>query len=136
MQRACITLFANKAHDASIAPRITEHRRHFCPNPNLTRQRCVSDLARPGQQSTGEALDAMADSFLAIIYSRQRQFDHTHARFDRRFATSACGSRRIRRLPNRRDFEMNVSEQTFDWIFFAIVVLPSVYLVFDWYRNR
>ena len=31
---------------------------------------------------------------------------------------------------------MNVSEQTFDWIFFAIVCLPSVYLVFDWYRNR
>ena len=31
---------------------------------------------------------------------------------------------------------MNVSEQTFDWIFFAIVVLPAAYLVFDWYRNR
>ena len=31
---------------------------------------------------------------------------------------------------------MNVSEQTFDWIFFAIVGLPSVYLLFDWFRNR
>jgi hypothetical protein len=31
---------------------------------------------------------------------------------------------------------MNVSEQTFDWIFFAIVILPCVYVVFDWYRNR
>jgi hypothetical protein len=31
---------------------------------------------------------------------------------------------------------MNVSEQTFDWIFFAIVILPCVYLVFDWYKNR
>ena len=31
---------------------------------------------------------------------------------------------------------MNVSEQTFDWIFFAIVGLPCVYLVFDWYKNR
>ena len=30
---------------------------------------------------------------------------------------------------------MNVSEQTFDWIFFAIVCLPSIYLVFDWYKK-
>jgi hypothetical protein len=31
---------------------------------------------------------------------------------------------------------MNVSEQTFDWIFFAIVCLPAAALVFDWYRNK
>ena len=31
---------------------------------------------------------------------------------------------------------MNVSHQTFDWIFFAIVILPCVYLVWDWFRNR
>jgi 23S rRNA pseudoU1915 N3-methylase RlmH len=36
----------------------------------------------------------------------------------------------------REEFKMNVSEQTFDWIFFAIVCLPSIYLVFDWYKNR
>ncbi len=29
-----------------------------------------------------------------------------------------------------------VSEQTFDWIFFAIVILPAVFLVWDWRRNR
>ena len=27
-------------------------------------------------------------------------------------------------------------EQTFDWIFFAIVVLPCVFLVWDLLRNR
>ncbi len=27
-------------------------------------------------------------------------------------------------------------EQTFDWIFFAIVVLPCVFLVWDLFRNR
>ncbi len=26
--------------------------------------------------------------------------------------------------------------QMFDWIFYAIVVLPCVFLVWDWYRNR
>jgi hypothetical protein len=26
--------------------------------------------------------------------------------------------------------------QMFDWIFFAIVLLPSAFLVWDWYRNR
>ena len=25
-----------------------------------------------------------------------------------------------------------VSEQTFDWIFFAIVILPTIALVWDW----
>ncbi len=29
-----------------------------------------------------------------------------------------------------------VSEQTFDWIFFAIVLLPTVALVWDWLRNK
>ncbi len=29
-----------------------------------------------------------------------------------------------------------VSEQTFDWIFFAIVLLPVVYVVWDWIRNK
>ncbi len=29
-----------------------------------------------------------------------------------------------------------VSEQTFDWIFFAIVLMPTAYLVWDWYKNR
>ena len=29
-----------------------------------------------------------------------------------------------------------VSEQTFDWIFFAIVVLPCLYLIYDWLKNR
>lgn len=28
------------------------------------------------------------------------------------------------------------SEQTFDWIFFAIVLLPCAYLVWDWMKNR
>ena len=31
---------------------------------------------------------------------------------------------------------MNVSHQTFDWIFFAIVVLPCLYLLWDWQKNR
>ena len=31
---------------------------------------------------------------------------------------------------------MNVSHQTFDWIFFAIVVLPCVFVGWDWMRNR
>ena len=31
---------------------------------------------------------------------------------------------------------MNVSHQTFDWIFFAIVVMPIVFVAWDWYRNR
>jgi len=26
--------------------------------------------------------------------------------------------------------------QMFDWIFYAIVVLPPVFLVWDWFRNR
>ena len=26
--------------------------------------------------------------------------------------------------------------QMFDWIFYAIVVLPCVFLVWDWLRNR
>ena len=26
--------------------------------------------------------------------------------------------------------------QMFDWIFYAIVVLPCVFLVWDWYKNR
>jgi hypothetical protein len=26
--------------------------------------------------------------------------------------------------------------QMFDWIFFAIIILPLVYLVWDWLRNR
>ena len=26
--------------------------------------------------------------------------------------------------------------QMFDWIFFAIILLPSAYLVWDWIRNR
>ncbi len=26
--------------------------------------------------------------------------------------------------------------QMFDWIFFAIILLPSAYLVVDWFRNR
>ncbi len=30
---------------------------------------------------------------------------------------------------------MNVSEQTFDWIFFAIVLMPLAYLIFDWYKE-
>ena len=29
-----------------------------------------------------------------------------------------------------------VSEQTFDWIFFAIILLPTAYLIWDWYKNR
>ena len=29
-----------------------------------------------------------------------------------------------------------VSEQTFDWIFFAIILLPTFFLVWDWYKNR
>ena len=29
-----------------------------------------------------------------------------------------------------------VSEQTFDWIFFAIVLLPTFFLIWDWYKNR
>lgn len=29
-----------------------------------------------------------------------------------------------------------VSEQTFDWIFFAIVLLPSAFLAWDWIKNR
>jgi hypothetical protein len=31
---------------------------------------------------------------------------------------------------------MNVSHQTFDWIFFAIVLLPTAYLVWDWITER
>lgn len=31
---------------------------------------------------------------------------------------------------------MNVSHQTFDWIFFAIVILPCVYLLWDLFKNR
>ena len=31
---------------------------------------------------------------------------------------------------------MEVSHQTFDWIFFAIVILPVVWLSWDWYRGR
>jgi len=31
---------------------------------------------------------------------------------------------------------MNVSHQTFDWIFFAIVLLPTAYLVWDWIKER
>lgn len=30
---------------------------------------------------------------------------------------------------------MEVSSQTFDWIFFAIVVLPVAYLAWDWYKD-
>ena len=26
--------------------------------------------------------------------------------------------------------------QTFDWIFFAIVLLPTVALIWDWMRNK
>lgn len=26
--------------------------------------------------------------------------------------------------------------QMFDWIFFAIVILPCVYLIWDWFKNR
>ena len=26
--------------------------------------------------------------------------------------------------------------ETFDWIFFAIVILPCVFLVWDWLKNR
>ncbi len=26
--------------------------------------------------------------------------------------------------------------QMFDWIFYAIVVLPVAYIVWDWYRDR
>lgn len=26
--------------------------------------------------------------------------------------------------------------QMFDWIFFVIVILPNVYLAWDWYKNR
>ena len=29
-----------------------------------------------------------------------------------------------------------VSEQTFDWIFFAIVLLPAAILLWDYYKNR
>ncbi len=31
---------------------------------------------------------------------------------------------------------MNGSHQTFDWIFFAIVILPCVFLAWDLRRNR
>ncbi len=31
---------------------------------------------------------------------------------------------------------MNVSHQTFDWIFFAIVVLPIIFVAWDWAKNR
>jgi len=24
----------------------------------------------------------------------------------------------------------------FDWIFYAIVILPCVFLIWDWYKNR
>ncbi len=30
---------------------------------------------------------------------------------------------------------MEVSHQTFDWIFFAIVILPVAYLSWDWYKD-
>ena len=30
---------------------------------------------------------------------------------------------------------MNVSHQTFDWIFFAIVILPIVFVAWDWKKN-
>ncbi len=26
--------------------------------------------------------------------------------------------------------------QMFDWIFFAIVLLPTAFLIWDWFRNR
>jgi hypothetical protein len=26
--------------------------------------------------------------------------------------------------------------QTFDWIFFAIILLPTAALVWDWFRNK
>ncbi len=29
-----------------------------------------------------------------------------------------------------------VSEQTFDWIFFAIILGPVVFLLWDWRKNR
>ena len=34
---------------------------------------------------------------------------------------------------NRREAVM---PQMFDWIFFAIVILPMVFLLWDWYRNK
>ncbi len=34
---------------------------------------------------------------------------------------------------NRKEFNM---PQMFDWIFFAIVLLPTAFLVVDWLRNR
>ncbi len=33
----------------------------------------------------------------------------------------------------RKDFNM---PQMFDWIFFAIVGLPTAYIVWDWLRDR
>ncbi len=33
----------------------------------------------------------------------------------------------------RKDFDM---PQMFDWIFFAIVGLPTAYIVWDWLRDR
>jgi hypothetical protein len=35
--------------------------------------------------------------------------------------------------PERKECSM---PQMFDWIFFVIVILPSVYLVWDWFKNR
>ena len=47
-------------------------------------------------------------------------------------ATSAFGVSRFRTTP-RKDSNM---PEMFDWIFFAIILLPSAYLVWDWLRNR
>ncbi len=35
----------------------------------------------------------------------------------------------------RRTKEFNMP-QMFDWIFFAIILLPTAYLVWDWLKNR
>ena len=48
-------------------------------------------------------------------------------------ATSAHGVRKLQAATTRRDHAM---PQMFDWIFFAIVLLPTGFLVWDWMKNR
>jgi hypothetical protein len=41
--------------------------------------------------------------------------------------------------PNRWSQKMPLTGNTpqmFDWIFFAIILLPTAYLVWDWFKNR
>ena len=35
-----------------------------------------------------------------------------------------------------RNKRVLVMPQMFDWIFFAIMLLPAAYLVYDWLKNR